>query len=157
MPAIYGPDMTPVLSGAFVYEWIQEANDYGIITYPDHTVQDGLNVSVGSPVPMQPEFNNLKSQWAAASPVGVSMAAYTPTNTDPACPAVTAGTWEIDANLALPDTPSSNTPTPPAKSSSVAGGTPSTVEILTLGSSAGSAAASGTASGSSSSGNILFV
>jgi 1,3-beta-glucanosyltransferase GAS1 len=153
MPAIYGPDMTPVLSGAFVYEWVQEANDYGIITYPDRTLQDGLNVSVGSPVPMQPEFNNLKSQWVAASPVGVSMAAYTPTNTDPACPAVTAGTWEIDANLALPDTPSSDTPTPAAKSSSIVGGILSTVEILTVGSAASSVAASG----SSSSGNIIFV
>lgn len=113
MAAIYGPQMSPVLSGTFVYEWIQEANDYGIIEYPSTTLQDGLNVSVGSPVPMQPEFGNLQSQWAAATTaVSVSLNAYTPTNTAMECPATTAGIWDISGNLALPDTPSKQNPTP---------------------------------------------
>jgi len=112
MAAIYGPEMTPVLSGTFVYEWIQEANDYGIIEYPDTTLQDGLNVSVGSPVPLQPEFGNLQSQWAAATPSGVSEAAYTPTNTAVACPAMTPGIWDITGNQVLPETPSQENPNP---------------------------------------------
>jgi 1,3-beta-glucanosyltransferase GAS1 len=112
MAAIYGPEMTPVLSGTFVYEWIQEANDYGIIEYPDTTMQDGLNVSVGSPIPMQPEFGNLQSQWAAASPSGISLAAYTPTNSAPSCPATTPGTWDVGGSLPLPDTPSKDNPDP---------------------------------------------
>lgn len=112
MAAIYGPEMSPVLSGTFVYEWIQEANDYGIIEYPSMTLQDGLNVSVGSPVPLQPEFGNLQSQWASATPVSVSLNAYTPTNSAPECPPTTAGIWDISGNLAIPDTPSKQNPTP---------------------------------------------
>lgn len=112
MAAIYGPDMDAVLSGTIVYEWTQEANDYGIIEYPDTTFQDGLNVSVGSPVPLQPEFGNLKSQWAAASPTIVSLTGYTPTNSAPQCPATTSGTWDISGNLPLPDTPSKEDPSP---------------------------------------------
>ena len=98
--------MTSVLSGAFVYEWIQESNNYGIITYPDTTLQSGLNVSVGSPVPMQPEFGNLMSQWAAARPTGVSLQGYTASVTGMGCPATTSGVWEISGNVQLPDTPS---------------------------------------------------
>lgn len=112
MVAIYGPDMDAVLSGTIVYEWTQEANDYGIIEYPDTTFQDGLNVSVGSPVPLQPEFGNLQSQWAAVSPASVSLKDYTPTNSAPQCPATTSGTWDISGNLPLPDTPSKENPTP---------------------------------------------
>jgi len=113
MVAIYGPDMDSVLSGTFVYEWIQEANDYGIIEYPSTTLQDGLNVSVGSPIPMQPEFGNLQSQWSVNIPTGTSMNAYTPSLTPGgACPATTAGVWEISGDQAIPDTPSKNNPTP---------------------------------------------
>ena len=31
--AIFGPDMADTWSGAIVYEWIQEANEYGLISY----------------------------------------------------------------------------------------------------------------------------
>ena len=112
MTAIYGPQMNSVLSGTIVYEWIQEDNDYGIIQYPDTTFQEGLNVSVGSPVPLQPEFGNLQSQWAGLSPTGVSLNHYTPTNSAPECPPTTAGIWDISGNLALPDTPSKQNPSP---------------------------------------------
>jgi 1,3-beta-glucanosyltransferase GAS1 len=111
MVAIYGPNMTGVLSGAIVYEWIQEVNNYGLITYPDNTIQDGVQVAVGSPVPIQPDFNNLQSQWAAASPSSVSAAAYTPATTTFACPATTVG-WTIDGNAALPGPPTSLTAPP---------------------------------------------
>src|SRR6201999_3679891 len=86
--------------------------DYGIIEYPDTTLQDNLNVSVGSPVPMQPEFGNLMSQWAANTPTGVSLAAYTPTIQSMACPATTQGTWDISGNVVLPDTPTEQSPSP---------------------------------------------
>lgn len=112
MPAIYGSQMTPVLSGAFVYEWTQEPNDYGLITYPANGTQDGLNVPVGSPVPIQPEFNNLMSQWASASPSGTSVAAYTPSVSTMACPAVTSGTWPVEGDAALPETPTKENQTP---------------------------------------------
>ncbi len=106
MTAIFGPQMTPILSGAIAYEWVQEANNYGIIQYPDTTIQDGVTVPIGSPVPMQPEFDNLKSVWAAVSPTKALLAAYTPPTTTLACPATTVG-WSIDPSAALPPTPSS--------------------------------------------------
>jgi hypothetical protein len=31
--SIFGPDMTEHWSGAIVYEWINEANEYGIVSY----------------------------------------------------------------------------------------------------------------------------
>lgn len=106
MTAIFGPQMTPILSGAIAYEWVQEANNYGIIQYPDTTIQDGVTVPIGSPVPMQPEFNNLKSVWATVSPSTALLAAYTPPTTTLACPATTVG-WTIDPSAVLPPTPSS--------------------------------------------------
>ena len=72
LAAVYGPEMTPILSGSIIYEWTQEANDYGIIQYPDTCIQDGITVPVGIPVPLQPEFDNLKSAWAAASPSSIA-------------------------------------------------------------------------------------
>ena len=111
MSFIFGENMTPILSGAIVYEWTQAANDYGIIQYPDTAIQDGIHVPVGSPVPMQPEFNNLMSQWAAVSPSSTSAADYTPTTGVFACPAVTPGVWTI-RDSQLPPTPETLTPPP---------------------------------------------
>ena len=31
--AVLGPDMSGVWSGAIIYEWVQEANDYGLVSY----------------------------------------------------------------------------------------------------------------------------
>jgi 1,3-beta-glucanosyltransferase GAS1 len=123
MPAIYGSQMTPVLSGAIVYEWTEETNDYGIISYPANGTQDGLTVPVGSPVPIQPDFNNLMSQWSTNIPSGTSMAAYTPSLSTIACPASTSGTWPVDPNGALPGTPSKENPTPGTSASTTATGT----------------------------------
>lgn len=152
--------MTPILSGAIAYEWVQEANNYGIIQYPDTTIQDGVTVPIGSPVPMQPEFDNLKSVWATVSPSKALLAAYTPPTTTLACPATTVG-WSIDPSAALPPTPSSAPTTftfPPAgtetgKAPSGGSGQGTATNGGGLGSSAGasgSASATGTASVSNS-------
>lgn len=105
--------MTDVLSGAIVYEWTQEANDYGLITYPGSGTQNGIAVPSGSPVPIQPDFDNLKSQWAAASPMGTLAAQYTPQVMTMACPAMVNG-WTIDGNAALPPMPTSVSPPTPS-------------------------------------------
>ena len=105
--------MTSVLSGAIVYEWTQEANDYGIIQYPDTATQDNVIVPVGVPVPMQPEFGNLQSVWAECSPQGTPAAQYTPPTGTFACPGTT-GAWTIDADAALPSSPGSLNPPAPA-------------------------------------------
>ena len=144
--------MTPVLSGAFVYEWTQETNDYGIITYPATATQDGLSVPVGSPVPIQPEFNNLMSQWSANIPSSTSEAAYSPSINSIACPATTNGTWPINGDAALPGTPSKEDPTPAyggaSASATGAGGASGSSS-----SSSASASASGKSVGSKVGGN----
>jgi 1,3-beta-glucanosyltransferase GAS1 len=107
--AILGPDMDATWSGAIVYEWIEEANDYGLISYgakvdpASNTVEGGGEYQrSGTPTPISPDFNNLKSQWSAVNPTGVSASAYTTTNSAPACPASTSGIWNVDGDTALP-------------------------------------------------------
>ncbi|KAF2663944.1 1,3-beta-glucanosyltransferase gel3 precursor [Microthyrium microscopicum] len=109
--AIFGPEMSPYWSGSIIYEWIQENNAYGLISYGAHVDPSSPNAPPdgwprsGTPQPVQPDFDNLKSQWAAVKPSSVSASAYTPSNSAPACPASTAGTWVVDANAALPGAP----------------------------------------------------
>lgn len=110
--AIFSAPMVDTWSGSIVYEWIQETNDYGLISYgpeehdapPTKTnVQDGF-VRSGKPTPIQPDFDNLKAQWATLSPKGVPLDDYVKT-TDrikpPACPAPTGG-WLVHADEPLP-------------------------------------------------------
>ncbi|EAW09875.1 putative 1,3-beta-glucanosyltransferase [Aspergillus clavatus NRRL 1] len=111
--AIFGDYMSDTWSGSMVYEWIQEVNHYGLITYgppapgvntPDKLVYDGFTRK-GVPTPVAPDFHNLKSQWATLSPTGVALSDYietTSTITPPACPAYTAGAWEVGPNSPLP-------------------------------------------------------
>lgn len=53
MQAIYGPDMSQALSGALVYEYSQEANDYGLV-----------NINSNGSVSLLVDFENLKSQYS---------------------------------------------------------------------------------------------
>ncbi|KAL8946354.1 MAG: hypothetical protein Q9222_007238 [Ikaeria aurantiellina] len=151
--AIFGQEMSDTWSGAIVYEWIEEANDYGLINYGpmvDPTVStdalDGYPRS-GTPTPISPDYSNLKGQWATLSPEGVKLSAYTasPKITPPACPTSTAGGWIVNGNAALPSvgqtldsaaTASGATPTatgtaPKASASATGGGTSSGDTILT--------------------------
>jgi len=48
--AIFGPEMVDTWSGAIIYEWIQETNNYGLISYGPQqaaTVNQGSSVIVG--------------------------------------------------------------------------------------------------------------
>ncbi|CAK7232377.1 hypothetical protein SEUCBS140593_008240 [Sporothrix eucalyptigena] len=100
--SILGSDMDNDWSGAIIYEWIQEANNYGLITYGDGAASDDVPRS-GTPNPMTPDFANLKGQWATLNPTGVKSADYdAKTISTRACPASTAGGWEIDGNVPLP-------------------------------------------------------
>ncbi|KAF2458692.1 Glucanosyltransferase-domain-containing protein [Lineolata rhizophorae] len=102
------PEMLDVWSGCIVYEWIQEANDYGLVQYGDpvdpsdpDAPPDGYFRS-GTPTPVQPDFNNLKSRWETLSPTGVQADEYTPSLDPPPCPAFTEGSWEVDPDGVLP-------------------------------------------------------
>lgn len=108
--AIFGKDMINDWSGAIVYEWIQEENDYGLISYgpaggdASNTDVEGGFTRKGTPTPVSPDFTNLKNKWATISPTGVHKGDVDPkTLTTPACPTSTAdGWWEIDGNVKLP-------------------------------------------------------
>ncbi|KAI9846147.1 MAG: hypothetical protein M1838_001383 [Thelocarpon superellum] len=137
--SIFGPQMDGIWSGAIVYEWIEESNNYGLVSYgatvnPQTATAalDGFPRS-GTPTPVSPDFSNLKGQWATLTPSGVASSAYSPTNTPPPCPASTSGVWNVNAAAALPtvgqsagattSTPGpSATPSATKKGSSASGG-----------------------------------
>ncbi|OJJ44323.1 hypothetical protein ASPZODRAFT_72069 [Penicilliopsis zonata CBS 506.65] len=111
--AILGSDMDGTWSGAIIYEWIEETNDYGLISYGPYVssaaatatnIEDGYTRS-GTPTPISPDFTNLMNQWATLTPSGVALSDYTKstsTITLPSCPAYTSGGWEVHPSSALP-------------------------------------------------------
>ena len=125
LTAIYGPEMVDTWSGAMVYEWIQEKNDYGLITYGEvpedddddkdpeaEAKADALNTAAmdgfsrqGTPTPLSPEFDNLKSRFESLTPTGVALSDYSKdvsSITAPPCPKSTADGWELDPSGPVP-------------------------------------------------------
>ncbi|KAI9791224.1 MAG: hypothetical protein M1816_004216 [Peltula sp. TS41687] len=107
--AIFGKDMANTWSGAIIYEWIEEQNNYGLISYgakvDPSTVTDAPPDGfprTGTPTPVSPDFSNLKSQWATLTPSGVKESAYATSKPPAECPAMTPGAWEVDAKSPLP-------------------------------------------------------
>ncbi|KAL6715315.1 hypothetical protein ACLMJK_007580 [Lecanora helva] len=109
--SILGPDMENSWSGAIIYEWIEETNHYGLISYgpsvdpaSNTAALDGFTRS-GTPSPVTPDFTNLQKHWATLHPSGVALSAYSPfaSTTKPiACPATTPHGWLVDATASLP-------------------------------------------------------
>lgn len=102
--------MNTIWSGAIIYEWIEETNNYGLISYGPTVaataVASGVEAGIlrtGTPTPVAPDFTNLQSQWATLTPTGVASSDYNPsTLTPPACPSSTVGGWLVQGNVALP-------------------------------------------------------
>ncbi|KAJ5790037.1 CAZyme family GH72 [Penicillium psychrosexuale] len=110
--AIFGDKMSDTWSGSIIYEWIEETNDYGLISYgasvdpataTASNIEDGFTRQ-GTPTPVSPDFNNLKSQWATLNPSGVALSAYKKSASSAAieCPASTSGGWAVDPSSPLP-------------------------------------------------------
>ena len=78
--AIFGPDMIDTWSGSIVYEWCQEANNYGLVSYANGQIYNG------QPQPMTPDFNNLQTQWSKLQPTGIASASYKPSLSPPRLP-----------------------------------------------------------------------
>lgn len=55
----------------------------------------------GTPTPISPDFENLSSQWAAASPSSIAASAYSPSLSPPPCPATTADAWLASGPLPM--------------------------------------------------------
>lgn len=107
--AILGPQMNDIWSGTIVYEWIEETNNYGLISYAEpvaktmtgENIHDGF-VRKGTPTPVQPDFSNLANVWKTLTPKGVPSSEYTPDVTAPACPTYEKGGWQVDGDVPLP-------------------------------------------------------
>ncbi|KAH8695449.1 putative 1,3-beta-glucanosyltransferase [Talaromyces proteolyticus] len=111
--AILGPEMEDTWSGAIIYEWIEETNNYGLISYgPSVAAATATATDIvggytrrGTPTPVSPDFSNLKSVWKTLTPTGVKLSDYTAstsTITPIACPASTSGGWDLNPSAALP-------------------------------------------------------
>ncbi|KAI1647360.1 carbohydrate-binding module family 43 protein [Daldinia loculata] len=90
--AIYSSQMTGVFSGGIVYMFHEEENDYGLVKVKGDTATPMKNYKV------------LQSKLADVKPSSTSMAAFDPTNSPAACPAISKN-WK--AAEALPPTPDS--------------------------------------------------
>ena len=71
---------------------------------PTNTCHAGLVSVDGSSIQQLADFTALSSQMALASPTGVQMGSYNPSNTPQACPAVATGSWEA-VSSPLPPSP----------------------------------------------------
>ncbi|PGH04386.1 hypothetical protein GX51_03545 [Blastomyces parvus] len=85
--ALYGPQMTPVISGGIVYMYFQEANNYGLVDLK------------GDKVTRRVDFKNLKEQISEIDPKGVKMSEYKVENTELSkCPK-TSSAWKSHESL----------------------------------------------------------
>lgn len=102
--------MVDTWSGAIIYEWIQETNDYGLVSYDlsDNTATatmapgDAAFGRSGTPKPISPDFDNLSKHWATLSPSGVRADDYKPSLSAPQCPDFTQDAWAVSPDAQLP-------------------------------------------------------
>ncbi|KAF1843659.1 carbohydrate-binding module family 43 protein [Cucurbitaria berberidis CBS 394.84] len=89
--ALYGKQMTGVWSGGIVYMYFEEENKFGLASIE------------GGKVKTNKDFENLSKEIAKATPSGVKMNDYNPSNTAAAaCPKVTPGKWEAVSDTLPP-------------------------------------------------------
>ena len=123
--AILGKEMHDTWSGTIVYEWIEETNNYGLISYGEFPTTIWISSLIneagpkvdpkvstdalegfprsGTPTPISPDFFNLQKQWATLTPSGIKLSDYSATKLPaPACPAPTVSGWDVDGDVPLP-------------------------------------------------------
>ena len=96
--AIFGFQMDTVWSGAVIYEWVQQANNYGLVNYPSSGT---YTATVPTPLP---DYTSLSSQWASATPSSTPSSVYTPSNNALSCP-TSDSLWSVDPSATLPTIP----------------------------------------------------
>lgn len=89
--ALYNTEMTSVYSGGLVYEYSQEASNYGLVTISGNSVTE------------RPDFTALQTAYAGTSnPTGSG--GYNTTGGASGCPAEDAPNWQVSSD-ALPAIP----------------------------------------------------
>ncbi|KAI4156072.1 MAG: hypothetical protein LQ341_000047 [Variospora aurantia] len=121
--AILGPQMNDRYSGAVLYEWKEESNSYGVVSYEFSTSAlsyTGTGTPAAyTPTPISPDFYNLQSHWNTLTPTGTPSSDYTPTYTEVSCP-TSIGAWSVRQAATLPTIDNLVITTKPAASSPVA-------------------------------------
>lgn len=95
VPALYGPLVTPVLSGGLVYEYTQETSNYGLVTLNS----DGTADLLGDYDTLQKQFNTLNGTELQ------SMTAANTTNNPPNCTASLITNDGFNNNFTIPAVP----------------------------------------------------
>lgn len=93
--AIYGPQMTPVMSGGLVFEYIQETNDFGLVV-----------VNSNGSVQLLPDFDVLQKQYNSLDAKTLeSSAALNTTKIPPTCSKSLISSDGFSNNFTLPTIP----------------------------------------------------
>lgn len=112
--AMLGREMNDRYSGNIIYEWSEEGNGYGLVSYT-------ASAATGTPSIMG-DYKRLQSQWATLSPTGIKASAYDPTLTRRDCPASTSSSWIVRKDASLPTLGTSGFTAPTGPRSTTSGG-----------------------------------
>lgn len=96
VPALYGPVVTPVLSGGLVYEYSQETSNYGLVTLNSDGTADLLA-----------DYDTLQKQFSTINGTALQgMTASNTTNSPPDCAASLISDPGFSNNFTIPAVPS---------------------------------------------------
>ncbi|KAG0651470.1 Glucan elongating glucanosyltransferase 2, partial [Hyphodiscus hymeniophilus] len=95
VPVIYGPLMTPVLSGGVVYEYSEEPSDYGLV-----------NISSDGSLQLLPDFATLQSQFNTLNVTALQgLTAQNTSLVPPNCTSSLISSSSFDSNFTIPAVP----------------------------------------------------
>jgi 1,3-beta-glucanosyltransferase GAS3 len=95
VPVIYGPLMTPVLSGGMVYEFSQEVSNFGLV-----------NINSDGSANLLPDFNTLQKQFSTLNVTALQgLPAQNTSVVPPKCSSSLISASTFDSNFTLPAVP----------------------------------------------------
>jgi hypothetical protein len=95
VPVLYGPQMTPVLSGGMVYEYSEEASDYGLV-----------NLNSNGSAQCLPDYDTLQKQFASLNVTALQgLPAQNTSIKPPTCSESIITGSSFNSNFTIPDVP----------------------------------------------------
>lgn len=95
VPVIYGPLMTPVLSGGLVYEYSEETSEFGLV-----------NINSNGSAQLLPDFDTLQSQFNTLNVTALQgLQAQNTSVEPPTCAASLISSSSFDSNFTIPAVP----------------------------------------------------